>query len=92
MDATEPLLSERELALQSLKKKRDLQGHLIAYVIINAAAWIIWATTGAGYAWPAWISGAWGIGLFFNAWDVYFRRPITEDDVQREISRLHPQH
>jgi len=85
-------MSDREQALIRLKKRRDLQGHVIAYLIINAALWGVWAATGAGYAWPAWVTGAWGIGLLLNAWDVYFRAPITEADVQREIERLHPQH
>jgi 2TM domain len=84
--------SDREQALTRLRKRRDFQGHLIAYLIINAALWGVWAATGAGYAWPAWVTGAWGIGLLLNAWDVYFRAPITEADVQREIERLRPQH
>jgi len=83
---------DREQALIRLKKRRDFQGHVMAYLIINAALWGVWAATGAGYAWPAWVTGAWSIGLLMNAWDVYFRAPITEADVQREIERLHPQH
>jgi hypothetical protein len=59
---------------------------------MNAATWAVWATTGAGYPWPAWITGLWGIGLVMNFSDVYVRRPITEAEVQREIDRLHPQH
>jgi hypothetical protein len=30
---------------------------------------------------------AWGIGLVMNAWDVYGRREITEQDIQHEIER-----
>lgn len=88
----EPVRTEREEALLSLKKRRDFQGHLIAYVVVNAALWAVWAATGAGYAWPAWITGGWAIGLILNVWDVFFRPPISEAEVQREISRLHPQH
>jgi 2TM domain len=73
-----------------LNKRRDFKGHLVAYVVINAALWAVWAATGAGYAWPAWVTGLWAIGLVLNAWDVYFRAPITEADVQREIERSHP--
>jgi 2TM domain len=80
---------ERRLALERLKQKRDLRGHVVAYVVINAAVWGIWAATGAGYPWPAWMTGLWGIGLLMNAWDVHGRRPVTEADVQREIERLH---
>ena len=84
--------SEREQALLSLKKRRDLQGHLVVFLVVNAALWALWAATGAGYPWPAWVTGLWAIGLVTNAWDVYFRAPITESDVQREIERLHPEH
>jgi 2TM domain len=83
---------DREQALLRLKKRRDLQGHLVAYLVINAALWGVWAATGAGYAWPAWVTGGWAIGLLLNAWEVYLRAPITEAEVQREIERLHPQH
>jgi hypothetical protein len=72
-----------------LKKRRDFQNHLVAFVVINAAVWVIWATTGAGYPWPAWLTGIWGIGLLLNAWEVYLRRPITDADVEHEIERLH---
>ena len=81
---------ERERALERLKKKRDFQGHLVAYAVVNAALWILWAATGAGYPWPAWVTGLWAIGLVLNAWDVYFRPPITEADVQREMQRQSP--
>lgn len=87
-DLDQPV-SEHEQAVRLLKKKRDLRGHLVAYFVVNAAAWAIWAATGAGYPWPAWLSGGWAIGLILNAWDVYFRTPISEADVQREMQRLH---
>jgi len=83
-------LGERELALARLKKRRDLQNHVAVYLVVNVAVWVTWATTGAGYPWPAWLTGIWGIGLVLNAWEVYFRRPITDADVEREIERLHP--
>ncbi len=84
--------NEREQALERIKKRRDFSAHLFVYMVINAAIWAVWAVTGAGYAWPLWVSGAWGVGLVLNAWDVYLRRPITEADIVREIDRLRPQH
>ena len=91
-DEIEIARSDRELALHRLKKRRDLHEHLAVFVIVNAALWILWAFTGSGYPWPAWVTGLWAIGLILNAWDVYLREPITESDVQREIERLHPSH
>ena len=84
--------NEHEQALARLRKRRDFHAHLASYVVVNAAVWIIWATTGGGYPWPAWLSGLWAIGLVLNAWEVYLRRPITEADVEREIDRIHPAH
>jgi 2TM domain len=83
----EPAQSAREGAVSRLRKRRDFQGHLVAYVVVNAALWIVWAVTGGGYPWPAWVTGGWAIGLVLNAWDVYLRRPITEADIEREIER-----
>ncbi len=90
-DVEQPV-SEREQALQRLKKRRDLYAHAFTYLVVNAAVWAIWLTTDGGNPWPAWISGLWAIGLITNAWDALVRKPITEADVQREIERLHPQH
>jgi hypothetical protein len=80
--------SEREQAVERLKKRRDFHNHLVVYVVVNAALWGIWAITGAGYPWPAWVTGGWAIGLLLNAWEVYYRTPITDAEVQREIERM----
>lgn len=85
-------IGERAVALARLRKRRDFQNHLVAYVVINIAVWVIWATTGTGYPWPAWLTGIWGIGLVLNAWEVYLRRPITDADVDEEMRRLRPTH
>jgi hypothetical protein len=78
----------RDHARRRLEKKRDLVGHLVAYVVFNAALIGIWAIAGGGYFWPAWVLVGWGVGVVLNVWDVYFRRPITEADVDREVTRL----
>jgi hypothetical protein len=78
----------RSVARDRVKKRRDLGAHVVAYIVINAAVVGIWAITGAGYFWPAWLMLAWGIGLVLNAWDVFFRRPITEADVDREMEQM----
>jgi hypothetical protein len=78
----------REQAIRSLKKKRDFRSHVVAYVLVNALLIVIWAVTGAGFFWPVFPLVGWGIGVGFNAWDVYGRRPITEDEILREQERL----
>jgi uncharacterized membrane protein len=78
----------REEAIRRLRKKRDFRSHVVAYVLVNALLVGIWAITGAGYFWPVFPILGWGIAVAFNAWDVYGRRPITEEEIQREQSRL----
>lgn len=41
----------------------------------------------AGFFWPVFFIAAWGIGLVMNAFDVYWRREITEQDIQHEMER-----
>jgi len=47
----------------------------------------IWALSGGGYFWPAWVMAAWGVGIVFQVWD-YLRPPITEVDVDAEVRRM----
>ena len=87
----------REQALHRLKKRRDFYGHLLVYLLVNAALWGIWGVTAANshggeFPWPIFVTLPWGVGLVMNAWDVFFRRPITEEQVQREMEHLRPQH
>ena len=89
MEATPDAEQElRKLAVSRLKKKRDFRSHVAIYIIVNAMLVGIWAVTGAGFFWPIFPILGWGIGVGANAWDVYGRKPITEDEVQRETERL----
>ncbi len=82
----------RDQALAQLKRRRDLRAHAVVYILVNLAVWGIWVVVAAGsgswWPWPLFLTLFWGIGLAMNAWDVYFRRPITEQELEREIHRL----
>jgi 2TM domain-containing protein len=86
----------REQALDRLKKRRDFKAHLLVYTLVNLAIWGVWvviaASSGGSWPWPVFLTLFWGIGLAMNAWDVYFRRPITEQELDREIDRLQGSH
>jgi hypothetical protein len=84
---TESTDATYEEARRRVQNRRDLTTHVVAYVVINAMLIGIWAITGAGYFWPAWVLLAWGVGLVLNTWDVFFRRPVTDADVERELQR-----
>jgi len=77
----------REAAIKRLRDKRDFRNHVVAYVLVNALLVAIWALSGGGYFWPIWVIVGWGVGLAFNGWAVYFGRPITEDDIRKEMAR-----
>jgi 2TM domain len=78
----------RGTAVERLKKRQDFHAHLLVYTLVIALLWTIWALTGAGFPWPLIVMGGWGVGLIMNAYDVYGREPIREEDIQREIERL----
>lgn len=78
----------RDRAIARLKEKRDFGAHLFVYVVVNAFLIGIWAVTGAGFFWPVFLLCLWGIGLVLHAWDVYWRKPVSEDRIRREMERM----
>jgi uncharacterized ion transporter superfamily protein YfcC len=82
----------REEAVKRLNKKREFNAHLVAYILINLVVWAIWgvifATSEVWFPWPAFVTLGWGIGVAFHAWDVYGRKPITEEEILKEEARL----
>jgi fatty acid desaturase len=77
--------AEYERARKRVERKRKFKGDVVAYVVINAFLIGVWAVTGSGYFWPGWVLGAWGVFLLLDAWNVYYRKPITEEDIEREL-------
>lgn len=82
-----PEFEARTAARKRIEARRGLATHAVVYVVVNAFLVGVWWWTGAGSFWPGWVLGGWGIGLVMNAWDVLFRPPITEDDIDRELRR-----
>jgi hypothetical protein len=77
----------RAEAIRRVRAKREFRQHLGVYVIVNLALVGIWAATGADYFWPIWPILGWGIGILFHGYSVFWQRPITEDEIQREMRR-----
>lgn len=84
---TQDTTSEYERARARAEKKRKFRSDLAVYFIINAFLVGVWAITGSGYFWPGWVIGAWGLGLILAAWDLFYRREVTDEDIQREMHR-----
>lgn len=77
----------RAAAIKRVKARRDFRGHVAAYVLVNMLLVGIWALSGGGYFWPVWSILGWGIGLAFHGWSVFFERPISEEEIRREMER-----
>lgn len=76
----------RKAAIKRLHAKRAFQTHLFVYVAINLFLIGIWAiSTPRAPFWPIWVILGWGIGVAINAWTVYFQKPISEEDIKREM-------
>jgi hypothetical protein len=57
--------------------------------MVNTFLVAIWAVTGHGFFWPGFPIVGWGIGVVMNAWDVYRGDEFSEDEIRREMDRLH---
>ena len=82
----------RQDAIERVRAKRATMAGLASYVIVNVFLWVLWAITkgdggGGSPPWPIWVTIGWGIGLAFQAWRAYGQRPISEEDIQREMRR-----
>ena len=79
----------RQAAITHLRKVRDLQAHLLAFVLVNLfliAIW--WFTSPDGFYWPMFPLFGWGIGLVFHVWDVFVGSAPSEEAIRSEMGRL----
>ncbi len=79
--------AERQWARRQLERKSKFRGDLFTYVAVNAFLVVVWALTGFGDFWPGWVMAGWAVFLLLDAVNIYYRRPITEDDVDRELRK-----
>ena len=79
----------RHAAIDRLRKKRALQAHALAYIMVNLTLCGVWLLiSSGGFYWPLFPLLGWGIGLAFHIWDVYSPASFTEERIQREMDRL----
>ncbi len=78
---------EYEEARKRVEKKRKFRADLVAYVVINLFLIAWWAVTGHGYFWPGWVLGGWGALLVLDGWNAFYRRPVTDADIEEELRR-----
>lgn len=80
-------LDKREAAVKRLKARRGFTTHAAIYLIVNVLLVALWFFSGLHYFWPIWPIVGWGIGIAIHGWTIYFQKPISEDDIRREMER-----
>ena len=78
-------LTEDQLRKEA-QNRVDFKRHLLVFILVNSLLWVIWALTGAGYPWPIWATGGWGIGLVFHAINTF--KPVELFSVEKEMDEL----
>ena len=53
---------------------------------VNLLLIAVWAL-GRGYFWPIWPILGWGVALALHYWTVFLQRPISEDEIRREMKK-----
>jgi class 3 adenylate cyclase len=90
-------LADQQAAIKRIRAKRGFERHAIIYVAVNLLLIAIWALTGPGYAnhrhepesdfWPIWPILGWGVGLGVHYWAVFHQKPISDDEIRREMEK-----
>ena len=77
----------RKAAIGRLKAKQEFKKSLVAYLAVNGLLVAIWALGDGGGFWPIWPILGWGLAIVLQGWNAYFRNPISERDIEREIEK-----
>jgi class 3 adenylate cyclase len=78
---------EHHAAMERIRAKRGFSVHATVYAAVNLLLIVVWALTSRGYFWPIWPILGWGLGLGMNYWAVYLRRPVSDDEIRRELEK-----
>jgi hypothetical protein len=79
--------TSRDQAIHRLHQRRGFINYLIGAVVVSLFMVVIWALSGQGYFWPIWVMGGFLIGLIFYGVNTLMNKPLTEDQIQREMQK-----
>lgn len=79
----------REYAISRLKKKRGFVNYLWTWLGVSIVTTGIWAMTGFGSFWPAWVIFGMGIGALFSGLSLLRGSdPLSASVIDREVAKL----
>jgi 2TM domain/Adenylate and Guanylate cyclase catalytic domain len=79
--------ADHQAAIKRIRAKRAFGLHATVYIAVNLLLFAVWALTGRGYFWPIWPVLGWGVGLLVHYWTLFLHRPISEDEIRREMEK-----
>jgi adenylate cyclase len=87
MPAPSAMPADHLAAIKRIRAKRGFELHSTVYVAVNLLLIAIWTLTGRGYFWPIWPILGWGAGLAAHYWTASHRRPISQEEIRREMEK-----
>lgn len=54
-----------------INPKKGFKIHLLVFLLVTPAIWLVWYLTDRTYPWPLWSTPAWAIGVLFHYLGVY---------------------
>jgi hypothetical protein len=84
----------RDMAVRSLKRKRDFRTHLVTYLAVNTMLWGVWLvvglSSGVWFVWPVFPILGWGVGIAIHGYNAYALTALdfAPEQVQAEMNRL----
>jgi peptidoglycan/LPS O-acetylase OafA/YrhL len=79
----------RKQAIGRIWAKRAFRIHATIWLLVSVVLVALWAMSDQEYFWPVWPIGGWAIGVVAHFWATYgISRPITEEQIQREMDRI----
>jgi UPF0716 family protein affecting phage T7 exclusion len=77
----------RSRAAVRVRDRRALRQHAATSAGISVVLVVIWALTGAGLFWPGFVMAALGLSLVARTVRIASDRPITDEEIDRELQR-----
>lgn len=77
----------RQQAIARIHQRRGFLNYVIGAVVISLFMVVIWFVSGRGGFWPIWVMLGFVIGLIFYGINMMMNKPLTEDQIQREMGK-----
>jgi len=72
-------------ARKQIARRRGLEGSLVSFVVVSGLLVAIWAVSGGGSFWPAWLMAVLLLAAVLRS---FRRRPVSRAEFDREIRRI----